>query len=68
MSEAWKLLGTTERSVECSVIETASRAWRLTVTFGPETMLSEIHPTENEANVRAQQLRDNLITRGWKPE
>jgi hypothetical protein len=64
-SVIWRLRGETARDVECVIVSTPSRAVILTLVRDYETMLRETYPDNESAAFRANELRANLVKRGW---
>jgi hypothetical protein len=65
-STAWRIVGPSGEPVECEIELTARSTWTITVTFCAETLLTESHPQENGARLRAVEVRDRLLRHGWK--
>lgn len=62
----WRLHGTTRTPVECSVRQTPSTLYMVTVMRGSETFLDESYPDAASAMRRATQIREGLIkSGGW---
>jgi hypothetical protein len=62
---AWRVVGMSNQWVECCLRRMHHQAWRLTVTFTAETLLSETYGSEADARARAGVLRDRLLQNGW---
>ena len=60
----WRLRGSTDQVLECSVTRTPSRAHALTVVLRRQTFLQETYPDEPSALSRARQMRDGLLEGG----
>ena len=61
----WRLHGETAKDVECFIRPGPSRILVLTLVRDNETLLHETYPDQQSAVVRASELRDGLLTRGW---
>ena len=62
----WRLRGSADKVVECSLDETISKAHAVTVVLGRETFLRETYPDEASAMTRAMQVRERLLkSGGW---
>ena len=62
----WQLRGETERVVVCIVDGSGTSAWTVQVIRADEPLLWETYPDRASALRRADQIRDNLIERGWR--
>jgi hypothetical protein len=60
----WRLRGSTNRVVECSVAPTTSTVHAITVVLGSETFLNECYWSAASAERRAMQVRDDLLKGG----
>ena len=60
----WRLRGSTDQVVECSVDRTVSKLHAITVVLHRETVLSECYPDETSARTRALQVLDGLLKHG----
>lgn len=62
----WRLRGSADTVIECSVNRTPSKSHAITVVLGHETFLTETYPDETSARSRATQVRDGLLkSGGW---
>ena len=60
----WRLRGSTDKVIECSVVPTEATVHAVTVVFGSETFLNECYPDAASATRRAMQVRDGLLANG----
>ena len=62
----WRLHSAKQQIVECSVHQTMSKLYAVTVTIGSEILLDESYPDSAGAMRRAMQVRNRLIeSGGW---
>ncbi len=61
---AWRLHGSTRTEVECTIQQTVSQVYVVTVVSGAEIFLDEVYPDWTTAMARAVQVRDRLIQTG----
>jgi hypothetical protein len=61
---AWRLNGSTRTEVECTIQQTVSKVFVLTVVSGSDVFLDEVYPDWPSAMTRALQVRDRLIQSG----
>jgi hypothetical protein len=61
----WQLHGDTEKDVRCFIRPGSSRTLVLTLVRDHETLLRETYPDQHSAVVRASEIRDGLLLRGW---
>ena len=60
----WRLIGSTNRVIECSVKRSPAAAYTVVVMMGRETFLYETYPDERSATVRTVQIREGLLKGG----
>lgn len=60
----WRLRGSTDKIVECCIVQRISKAYAVTVVLGPETFLDESYPDAPSASRRAMEIRDRLLASG----
>ena len=61
----WRLQGTTTKPVDGHVRPAGSGGWVVQVVQNCESVLSESYPDAASAMIRAGQLRDGLVAKGW---
>jgi hypothetical protein len=61
---AWRLHGSTRTEVECTIQQTISKVFVVTVVSGADVFLDEIYPDWPSAMTRALQVRDRLVQSG----
>ena len=61
---AWRLLGSKNTIVECTIRQTVSLLYVVTVASGSETFVDEVYPDLSSAMSRALQVRDRLLNTG----
>ena len=64
LHSAWRLHGSTRTEVECTIQQTVSRVFVVTVVSGSDVFLDEVYPDWRSAMTRALQVRDRLIQSG----
>ena len=66
VSHVWRLRRAAEKLVECSVRQTVSKLYTVTVVIGSEACLDEIYPDSVSAMRRAIDIRERLLkSGGW---
>lgn len=61
----WRLRGETGVEALGSLVQ-RSNQWVIVITYGAETLLEEVFPTESEAVERALHMEATLLERGWE--